>query len=216
MNISTVIFDMDGLLIDSEPLWFEAANDAFKKYNILIRPDEYVTTTGLRTKEFLQYWFRYFELDLAHVDVMENEIINLVIEKVSTKAVLMDGVEHAIHLVKNMGMKIGLASSSPQRLIDAMIERTGFNDVFSVTTSAEHLQFGKPHPQVFIECARQLDSDPLQCICFEDSFNGMIAAKAAKMKCIVVPHPEQFTQDRYMAADVKLKSLIDLHPEHLK
>jgi len=85
MKISTVIFDMDGLLIDSEPLWYEAANEAFGSYGISISPKEYVTTTGLRTKEFLQYWLRYFNMEESLNSSLEENIKSIVVEKVMTK-----------------------------------------------------------------------------------------------------------------------------------
>jgi len=214
MKITTVIFDMDGLLIDSEPLWYEAANEAFGKHGVLISPEAYVTTTGLRTREFLQHWMRIFNIDSLFADQLEEDIKNAVIHKVLTKAEIMPGVKHAIDLVTSLGMNIGLASSSPQSLIDAMLTRTGFHGIFNVTTSAEFLAYGKPHPQVFIACAELMHVSPEECICIEDSFNGLISAKASKMKCIVVPHPEQFMQLRWNAADVKLKTLLELKKEH--
>ncbi len=214
MKITTVIFDMDGLLIDSEPLWYEAANEALRNHGVSISPEAYVTTTGLRTKEFLQHWMGLFNIDSSNADQLEDDINKSVIQKVLTKVEIMPGVQHAIDLVVSLGMNIGLASSSPQSLIDAMLIRTGFHGIFKATTSAEFLAYGKPHPQVFITCAEALNVSPEECICIEDSFNGLIAAKASKMKCIVVPHHEQYLQLRWNAADIKLKSLLELKTEH--
>jgi sugar-phosphatase len=87
---------------------------------------------------------------------------------------------------------------------------------FSAICSAEFLPYGKPNPQVFINCAIELGSHPAACICFEDSFNGMIAAKAARMKCIVVPHPDQFHQERWNIADLRLNSLRSLTAHDFK
>jgi sugar-phosphatase len=79
--------------------------------------------------------------------------------------------------------------------------------VFTVTCSAEHLPYGKPHPQVFIDCAQALGSKPVECICLEDSFNGLLAAKAARMKCIVVPHLDHLQAEKWKLADLTLSSL---------
>jgi sugar-phosphatase len=128
----------------------------------------------------------------------------------------MDGVAEAIALVQQMGLKIGLASSSPMALIEAVLEKINLKDFFTASTSAEFLPFGKPHPQVFIDCANALQSKPIECICFEDSFNGLIAAKAARMKCILVPHPEQFSEDKWNIADLKLSSLLSLNQDSLQ
>jgi mannitol-1-/sugar-/sorbitol-6-/2-deoxyglucose-6-phosphatase len=84
---------------------------------------------------------------------------------------------------------------------------TGIGPYLSATASAENLPYGKPHPQVYLDCAAALNSNPTSCICFEDSFNGMIAAKAARMKCVVVPHYSQLKDEKWAAADLKLSSL---------
>jgi sugar-phosphatase len=207
MQITTAIFDMDGLLIDSEPLWYEAALESLSKFNIHINHQEYYSSTGLRTKEFLEYWLGKFKVDFSHINETEIDITKRVIQKVFEKGEMMQGVENAIQLIQQHHLKIGLASSSPLSLINAVLEKTGLTDVFTATCSAEHLPFGKPHPQVFIDCALALGSNPVECICLEDSFNGLIAAKAARMKCIVVPHPDHLHAEKWKLADLTLASL---------
>ena len=201
---------MDGLLINSEPLWYEAAQECLMKFGMTIGEEQYVETTGLRTKEFLQHWFDVFDIDQAHIPNTEKEITDLVIAKVMESGAMMDGVAEAMELVKQSSLKVGLASSSPLALINAVLEKTNMEHYFSAICSAEFLPYGKPNPQVFINCAVALGSHPAACICFEDSFNGMIAAKAARMKCIVVPHPDQYHQDRWNIADLRLNSLRSL------
>ena len=215
MPLTTAIFDMDGLLIDSEPLWYEAAIEVMKEFDAYIDQDAYNTTTGLRTKEFLHHWFGFFKIDFEKIPTTEEKITSLVVSKVIAKGQVMDGVEHVLSLVKNKGFKMGLASSSPLLLIDAVLKKTGLEEMFSIKTSAEYLPFGKPHPQVFLNCAEALGSHPTECICFEDSFNGMIAAKASRMKCIVVPYPDHFHQSRWQAADLVLNSLSQLTEKNL-
>jgi sugar-phosphatase len=214
MKINTVIFDMDGLLIDSEPIWFEAATEIMQEVGIVLSQEEYNTSTGLRTKEFLHYWFNYFQKDVANLVEIEDNITELVISKVIDKGEAMNGVNHAIQLVQSLGFKIGLASSSPIRLIDTVVEKINLKNIFSIITSAEKLKYGKPHPAVFLECAEKLNSHPIECVCIEDSFNGMIAAKAGRMKCIIVPDHLQFEDSRWHAADLKLKELTQLNSQH--
>lgn len=216
MILNTVIFDMDGLLIDSEPLWYEAAQESLKQFNVHIEEEAYNTTTGLRTPEFLQHWFKVFDIDAMHLSDTEVDILNRVTQKITSKGKMMDGVENAIKIFSDAGFKIGLASSSPYSVINAVLEKTQLKNSFAVVSSAEHLAYGKPHPQVFLDCAAALESEPTSCICVEDSFNGLIAAKAAKMKCIIVPHPSQYEMDRWNIADLKLKSLRDLEHNSLK
>jgi HAD superfamily hydrolase (TIGR01509 family) len=216
MPTTTAIFDMDGLLIDSEPLWYEAALESLAKFKIHINHQEYYSSTGLRTKEFLEYWLTKFNIDLFHIAETELDITNRVINKVFEKGEMMPGVVNAIHLAQQHQLKIGLASSSPLSLINAVLEKTELADKFTVTCSAEHLPYGKPHPQVFIDCAIALNSKPIECICFEDSFNGLLAAKAARMKCVVVPHPDQLHAEKWNIAELKLSSLNDLHTENFR
>ena len=180
------------------------------KFGMTIGEEQYVESTGLRTKEFLQHWFDVFEIDQAHIPSAEKEITDLVIVKVMDGGAMMEGVDETMELVKQSSLKVGLASSSPLALIKAVLDKTNMQQYFSAICSAEFLPYGKPNPQVFINCAVALGSHPAACICFEDSFNGMIAAKAARMKCIVVPHPDQYLQDRWNIADLRLNSLRSL------
>lgn len=215
MKLNTVIFDMDGLIIDSEPLWYEAAQETLKVFNVSISEEAYNTTTGLRTPEFLEHWFRIFDIDKIHLAKTETDILERLIYKINTKGNMMQGVVHAINVFSDMNFKIGLASSSPFGVIHAVLDKLQLTHHFSAIASAEHLDYGKPHPQVFLDCARSLQSDPASCICIEDSFNGLIAAKAAKMKCIIVPHPSQFEMARWNIADLKISSLADIHQQKI-
>jgi sugar-phosphatase len=215
MQLDTVIFDMDGLLIDSEPLWGEAADEVFSLYGIQLSKEQYATTTGLRTKEFVQWWFRHYQLGEAELARAEENIVQRVIAKVGERGTVMPGVQYIFEFFKRKGFKIGLASSSPQSLIDLVVHICQIGHFLNAISSAEHLPYGKPHPQVYLNCAELLQSHPTQCISFEDSFNGMIAAKAARMKCVVVPHHSQQKDERWGAADLKLSSLQNFGELHL-
>ena len=215
MRTDTAIFDMDGLLIDSEPLWYEAAKEVLTELGRDMDEQAYATTIGLRTSEFIEHWFRLYGIDMALAADTEKRITDLVIRKVREQGTLMPGVTQAIDLLVSHGLKIGLATSSPLELVDAVLERTGLTGRFAALHSAEHLPYGKPHPQVYLDCARTLGSHPTLCVCFEDSFNGMIAAKAARMKCVVVPHPDTIERPVWHTADLKLASLGDLTSSHI-
>jgi sugar-phosphatase len=201
---------MDGLLIDSEPLWHLAAKEVLEGMGIPLDEEAYATTIGLRTREFLDHWFRLYGVDHALAPQTEDQITGRVINLVRSQGELMPGVEASLALFRNHGFRVGLATSSPLELVEAMLDRTGLHGAFDQLCSAALLPYGKPHPQVYLDCADALGSAPTNCLCLEDSFNGMIAAKAARMKCIVVPEASVFHQDRWHAADRKLPSL-----EHL-
>ncbi|HRH60593.1 MAG TPA: hexitol phosphatase HxpB, partial [Chitinophagaceae bacterium] len=180
MQLNTVIFDMDGLLVDSEPLWNEAADEVFRLYGLKLSEEQHNSTTGLRTKEFVEWWFRQYNIDEAEQQLAEEKITTLVIEKIKNRGTIMPGVHHIFRFFYERHFKIGVASSSPQKLIDVVLDLCGVRKAVQATASAEQLLFGKPHPQVFLNCADALGSKPWNCLCFEDSFNGLIAAKAAR------------------------------------
>lgn len=202
---------MDGLLIDSEPLWKEAAELLFHTYGKQLTSSQYISTTGLRTKEFLEHWFGYFNLPEAAIDNAECDIIKEVIKLVQQKGKPMPGVPYIFNFFLERNFKIGLASSSPPELINQVIDLLGIKDHLQAISSAAGMPYGKPHPEVYLNCALKLKSIPSECICFEDSFNGMIAAKAAKMKCVVVPSAHDNKNPGWEAADLKISTLTNFN-----
>jgi len=209
MNYSAVIFDMDGVLIDSEPLWQEAGKETLNHYGITLTDDQYHTSTGLRTEEWVDHWFRYFGIDQVHAPEAVRIIIQTAIDKIGKQGTAMPGVTEILDYFSEKNYRIGLATSSPLALVDVVVDKLTIRNRFHHFSSAEFLPYGKPHPQVFLDCATALQTPPSSCIVFEDSYNGMIAAKAARMKCVVVPAANQFEQLRWGAADLKLKTLVE-------
>lgn len=207
MQLNTVIFDMDGLLIDSEPLWGEAADEVFLKYNLKLTTEQHLSTTGMRTKEFISWWFTKYNIPLTNIEEAEEDIFRTVIKKVETRGKAMPGLSHIFNFFIQRNFKIGIASSSPMQLIDVVVDQLGIREYLQALSSASELPYGKPHPQVYLDCAAQLQSSPLECICFEDSFNGMIAAKAARMKCVVIPASHESKHGKFNAADLRISSL---------
>ena len=102
---------------------------------------------------------------------------------------------------------MAVASSSAMRLIKATVKKLKLESYFDLLVSAEHETHGKPHPAVFLRTAEMLNARPDKCLVIEDSYNGLLAAKAGKMKCIVVPYPEDFENPKLVIADWKLNSL---------
>jgi HAD superfamily hydrolase (TIGR01509 family) len=215
MDLNTVIFDMDGLLIDSEPYWQLAGMETLREFNVTLSPIQYHHTTGLRTPEWLDYWFGFFGIDKKLIPAAAAALHANVFEKIRTSANPMPGVRHALDFFKAKQFRIGLATSSPLSLAKLVTDKLEIGHYFNAVTSAGDLPFGKPHPQVYMDCAEALSAGPLECLAFEDSFNGLIAAKAARMKCVVIPVADQFDLPKWGAADLKLSSLLDFSPEHL-
>ncbi len=215
MQYKAAIFDMDGLLIDSEPLWQEAGKETLQQFDVTLTNEQYHSSTGLRTEEWIEHWFHHFginrELAPAAIDI----IIQKAIAKIDQYGQAFPGIDRIVQFFKEKDYQLGLATSSPLSLVDVVIRKLQLQNTFGAITSAEYLPYGKPHPQVFINCADELNCSPLQCIVFEDSFNGLIAAKAAKMKCVVVPAASGYEHPGWNAADLKLKSLAEFNEEKL-
>ncbi len=215
MQYKAAIFDMDGLLIDSEPLWQEAGIETLSGFGIRLTLEQYHTSTGLRTTEWVAHWFRQYAVSQDHAAEAIDTIIRKAIEKIAAAGVALPGSMEILQFFKNNNILTGLATSSPMSLVDVVVDKLQIRHYFKVMSSAEHLPYGKPHPQVFLDCAGALGVLPEDCIVFEDSFNGLIAAKAAKMKCVVVPAREQSSHPRWSAADLKLTTLEEFTDETL-
>jgi beta-phosphoglucomutase-like phosphatase (HAD superfamily) len=127
----------------------------------------------------------------------------------------MEGLHYILSYFKEKEFKIGLASSSPLRLVNAVLEHLQIKEAFQAVYSAEFEDYGKPHPAVYLACARALGSDPLDCIAFEDSVTGMTAAKAARMTTVVVPEAHNRKDPRYALANLQLDSLLEFNDARL-
>jgi sugar-phosphatase len=216
MRLNTVIFDMDGLLIDSEPCWQEAGMETLLQFDVTLSPIQYHHTTGLRTREWLDYWFGHFGIGKEQIPAAEAALHQHVIERIRTNAAPLPGVKEILTFFKARNWRIGLATSSPLSLVKVVVDKLGIEDYFETVASAEYLPYGKPHPQVYMDCAQAMTVSPLQCLAFEDSFNGLIAAKAARMTCVAIPVRDQAHLPKWGAADLKLGSLLDFTEAHLE
>ncbi len=213
--INTVIFDMDGLLIDSEPLWGVAMREVFATVGVELSAELTSLTTGLRTVEVVDYWHDHFKWNNKSKEQVTAEIIDAVTAKIVAQGAVMDGLHYILEYFRGKDYKLGLASSSPMRLIQAAINHFDIHPYFHAVSSAEFESHGKPHPAVYLACAKALNSNPLNCLAFEDSVTGMIAGKAARMKVVVVPEAHNRNDKRYALADLKLDSLREFTDAHL-
>lgn len=207
--ITTVLFDMDGLLLDTEPLWGESMLRVAHKHKIPITPARFKETTGLRIYEVTDHWATHYPWEGRTSKEVADEILDDIIASSKKDGTVLKGVLQALQLLRKHKYKIGLASSSPAHMIDALVDHFDIRKYFDEITSADAVELGKPHPAVFMHCAAALGSKPTECLVLEDSINGMIAGKAARMKVIVVPDELHFDDPRFALADAKLKSLED-------
>lgn len=205
--IEAVIFDMDGLLIDSEPLWRIAETRAMNAIGVPMVEEDGFLTMGLRTDEVVEFWYARHPWKDPSKREVEGAIVGNVIALIEERGEAMPGAVEAVRAVRDAGYRVGLASSSAMEIIRAVLVKIGLEDDFSVLQSAEHEPYGKPHPAVYIECARRLGVAPNSCLALEDSPAGVLAAKAAQMSCIAIPPHELRDDQRYCIADLQLDSI---------
>jgi mannitol-1-/sugar-/sorbitol-6-/2-deoxyglucose-6-phosphatase len=229
--ITSVILDMDGLLIDTEPIWRVAEASVMAGLGIELSETDLLETTGQQISELVACWRRAKPQRGQHLQrgqhvqhgqhdqrgepreptdaEVADQITGMVIAHVMAEGQPMEGVLDAIALFGRWGLRLAIASSSPRRLIDAVCERLGLGFI-TVRSSAAEVIKGKPAPDVYLAAARGLGTLPAHCLAIEDSASGVTAAKSAGMRCIAVPDPQLVADPRYGEADLVLSSLTQL------
>ncbi|MBV9279799.1 MAG: hexitol phosphatase HxpB [Chloroflexi bacterium] len=207
--IEAVIFDMDGLLIDTEPVWRRAQVDVFARLGLHLTEDQCLETMGVRIAEVVKLWYSRCPWTGASCDQVTGRIEDAVIAQVRSEGEAKPGVYDAIDQVASAGLPIAIASSSGEKLIRAVMERLGIERSVRVVCSAVAEREGKPHPAVYLTAARLLGVPPSACLALEDSPNGVLSAKAAGMYCVVVPDSYLAGDERMRRADLCLDSLED-------
>lgn len=209
-KIEAVIYDMDGVLIDSEPLWKLAEIKVFKTVGLEFDKEDCEQTVGLRIDEVVDFWFNYKPWQNKSKIQVINEIIAEMVTQISRKGVALPGVIESLEFFKSKNLKIGLATSSYTLLKECVLKTLEIEEYFDFTHSAENEDYGKPHPQVYITTANKLEVNPEKCLVIEDSFNGVIAGKAAKMKVVCIPEKSHQLKEGFKAADIICENLKEL------
>ncbi|MES2726158.1 MAG: hexitol phosphatase HxpB [Bacteroidota bacterium] len=205
--VKAIIFDMDGLLVDSEPYWKIAEKICFGKLGLQLDDELLRQVMGFRLSEVVAHWYNYQPWGEKNFDAVEADVLATVKQLITEHANALPGVEQTLQLCKANGYKIALASSSAMSLINVVVDKLNIRDYFDLLVSAEFEPYGKPHPSVFLTTAAKLQVEPTECLVFEDSVNGMVAAKAARMQCIVVPEAEKQHESYWSLANHQLQSL---------
>ncbi|MBW3140401.1 hexitol phosphatase HxpB [Ferrimonas balearica] len=206
-KIQAVIFDMDGVLVDSEPFWQQAELEILCDHGVPLTLEDTLKTQGLRIDQVVGYWYQRHPWSGTSPELVADAILSRVVDLIAQQGEALPGVDSAISLIQQRGWALGLATSSPSRLVEATLSRLGLHSAFAVTCSAEHLRYGKPHPQVYLNAADELRVAPEHAMAIEDSFNGLLAAKAARMTTLAVPDPHHRDDPRFVIADHRLDSL---------
>ncbi|MGH1516537.1 hexitol phosphatase HxpB [Chryseobacterium sp. JK1] len=202
MTLKAIIFDMDGVLVDSEGFWAKAELDVFSSYGVQITDELAAQTKYMTTQEVTEFWYDKFPWENLNVSSVEQEVVSRVIEMIHSEDCAMDGIKEFIKTIKDKEYKVGLATNAPLRVADAVLEKLQIRDYFDAVHSSEFEKQGKPHPAVYLTSAKKLGVEPKHCIAIEDSYSGLKAAKEAGMKTVVFTNDNE-TLD-FEIADFKI------------
>jgi HAD superfamily hydrolase (TIGR01509 family) len=204
--IAAVIFDMDGLLVDSEPVWDEARAMMARRAGKTWNSDDHKAVMGVSTAEWVDYMIHRLALT-ASPETVEAGIIAQMVAFYEREIPFFEGAVAAVAQVA-ASYPVGLASGSPRRLIDTVTGHLALAGKFKAILSSDQVAQGKPAPDVYLAVAEALGVAPQSCVCLEDSGNGILAGKSAGMRVIAVPdHRFPPSADKIRQADVVLESL---------
>ena len=207
--LQAIIFDMDGLLIDSEPFWQQAEIEIFAEVGLNLTSQLCEQTMGLRIDEVVNYWYQRHPWEGISQEEIAQQIVRRVVELIETKGVAKTGVYPLFEFLEETNLPLALASSSDYALIEAVIKRLDLHDKFTVIQSATTEKYGKPHPAVYLSTAEKLGVTATNCLALEDSLNGVLAAKAARMICFAIPEGYPNSDPRFVIADQIFPSLVE-------
>ncbi len=203
------IFDMDGLLVDSEPLWHVAELEILGDLGVQLDRDGTRQTKGMFVAEVVDHWHEQFPWGGPSRPEVVEQILDRVGELTIERGQVLPGAIETVAAMTERG-PVALASSTPRRLIEVVLGHIGLADAFVAICSAEDEAWGKPHPAVFLTAAAAVEVAPQRCVVFEDSPAGVLAAKAGRMVCVAVPEASERHVPAMGIADIVLDSLVDL------
>jgi HAD superfamily hydrolase (TIGR01509 family) len=208
--VAAVIFDMDGVLVDTEHLWEEVRSELIRDWDGVDVPGTQAALMGMSSPEWSQYLHDIVGLSPSPAEINE-EVVRRMLERYAVELPVIPGVMDAVTTLHRKGIPLAVASSSNRPLIDGVLRELGATALFSVTVSSEEAGRGKPAPDVYLAAARHLGVDPRASVAVEDSSNGIRAAHAAGMRVIAYPNQHFPPQaDALMLADRVLEEMADL------
>lgn len=208
MKVDTFIFDMDGVIIDSEPLWREAQIKVLSHQNITITAEDCINhTMGRRIDDVAKIWCNLYQLSV-HYKAIEQEILNEVVALILAKGSPKTGLYELLDFLQKNNFTIALATSSSKIVIDAVFKRLDITNYFKEVSSADDEIYGKPHPAIYLNTVKKLNTNINNCIILEDSVTGLISAKASSIKTLVIP--EDKTDPRFSLADGVFNSMLEV------
>jgi HAD superfamily hydrolase (TIGR01509 family) len=211
--IECVVFDLDGVIVDSEQVWDDVREQLVRERGGRWHEGAQAAMMGMSSPEWSRYMHDELGLPESPAEI-NDEVVRLMLERYRGSLPLIDGAVDAVHRLGGAAFTLGVASSSNRPLIEAVLEGAGITQRFAVVVSSEEVARGKPAPDVYLEAVRRLGAEPAQCAAVEDSSNGLRAARAAGMRVIAFPNAHYPpAPDALGLADVVLTSLAELTPE---
>lgn len=209
-----VVFDMDGVIIDSEPFHYEVNKKIYSELGLDITRGEYEEFIGLSNTDMWAILTERYNLKKTVKELVEKQMAENINYLDTYSHEPISGLAKLLGEFTGLGKKIGLASSSPKKYIWKVLDELSIINFFSTVVSGEEMERGKPEPDIYIKVACQLGVQPENCLAIEDSENGVISAVSAGMKCIGFSQGEEFSQSQSLdGADITVSSLSDISGE---
>jgi len=203
--IKAVIFDMDGVMIDSEPLWEKTEKIMMARKGLIYNPVYREKIVGLGQKESAILLKETFSLNENIEDIIDQRI-SVLLDIYERELSLVSGLTELLDLVSESSIKVSLASSSPIRVINFVLEKFNLIEYFNSVISGDFVEKGKPSPDIYLHTAEIMGLSPSECVVIEDSINGVISAKTAGMYCIAIPD-KRLDPDGFKKADIIMSNL---------
>jgi HAD superfamily hydrolase (TIGR01509 family) len=209
-QIEAVVFDMDGVLVDTEHLWDEVREELTREWGGRYTPEAQQAMMGMSSREWSRYLHEVVGLR-EPPDVINREVVRRMLARYEVELPVIPGAAEAVRGLASAGYRLAVASSSNRELIDTVLRELGLTELFEITVSSEEVARGKPAPDVYLEAARRLGVDPVVCAAVEDSASGIRSAHTAGMRVIAYPNRHFPPADDVLGlADERLETLDDL------
>lgn len=200
-----VIFDMDGVLIDSEPLWHQAEQVVLGGLGVDFTKPPLLQSTGLTTASVIAHWYQHQPWPTLTPKEVEQKIIAFVADGVANTGIAKTGLPELLTQIRQRQLKVAVATNSPQILLDTTLTRLEITDFFDARCHLGLVKQGKPAPEIYLLAASKLGVAPEHCLVFEDSFAGVTAAKAAGMTVVAIPAEHEWQHSKFELADHKIR-----------
>lgn len=214
-KIGAVIFDMDGVLVDSEPLINQAAIAMFRERGLTVKPEDFLPFVGTGEERYVGGVAEAYGLSIDPVEA-KNRTYEIYLDLVPGQLEAFPGAVELVHGCREAGLRVAVASSADKIKVAANLQKIGLPlEFWDTVTTGEQVTRKKPAPDIFLEAARALGIEPSNCVVVEDAVNGIRAAKAANMRCVAVAQtfpPESLREADVVRDKIAQVQLTDLAP----